>query len=62
MRINTVTKLFLISFILLLSGCVVVSTAVGVTTSVVGGVIEVVDTVTPDILDDEQDEGSKEKN
>ncbi len=61
MLINTTTRLFLISFTFLLSGCVVVSTAVGVTTSVIGGVVEVVDTVTPDILDDdEQDDGSKE--
>jgi len=39
-----------------MTGCVVVSTAVGVTTTVVGGAIEVVDVITPDIFDDESDE------
>jgi hypothetical protein len=43
-------------FINCLSGCVVVSAAVGVTTIVVGGVVEVVDTVTPDIFDGDDDE------
>jgi hypothetical protein len=52
----------IISLILLssLSGCVVLSTAVGVTTTVVGGVIDVVDLVTPDILDDDDDEDEEE--
>ncbi|MFT4790051.1 MAG: hypothetical protein ACI8R9_002823, partial [Paraglaciecola sp.] len=42
-----------------LSGCViatVASVAVGVTTTVVGGAIDVVDAVTPDIIDDEDEE------
>lgn len=42
-----------------LSGCVVASVAsaaVSVTTSVVGGAIDVVDAVTPDIIDDDDDE------
>lgn len=42
-----------------LSGCIavsVVSTAVSATTTVVGGAIDVVDAITPDIIDDE-DEG-----
>jgi hypothetical protein len=52
---NGIITLILLSCI---SGCVVVSAAVGVTTTVVGGVIDVVDTVTPDILDDE--DGSPE--
>ena len=50
---------FLFYLLLSLSGCVavsVVSTAVGATTAVVGGAIDVVDAVTPDILDDEDEE------
>ena len=55
------------SFLLLylafsLSGCIavsVVSTAVGVTTTVIGGAIDVVDTVTPDIMDDDDDEQAR---
>jgi hypothetical protein len=42
-----------------LSGCIaasVISTAVGVTTTVVGGTIDVVDTITPDIIDDDDKE------
>jgi len=34
---------------------------VGVTTSVVGGVVEIVDTVTPDILDDDDDDKEDNK-
>lgn len=33
-----------------------VSAAVGVTTTVVGGAIDVVDTITPDIMDDDEDD------
>jgi hypothetical protein len=46
-----------------LSGCIVV-TAVGVTASVVGGAIDVVDVVTPDVFDDddEDDDQQKDKN
>lgn len=46
-----------------LSGCIavsVVSTAVSVTTTVIGGAIDVVDTVTPDIMDDDDDEQAEE--
>ena len=47
-----------------LSGCIavaVVSTAVSATTTVVGGAIDVVDAVTPDIIDDEdEDDGDNE--
>ncbi len=49
------TIIFLIG-LSFLSGCTVVGVAVGVTTTVVGGAIEVVDAVTPDIIDDEDDE------
>ena len=45
-----------------LSGCIavsVVSTAVSATTTVVGGAIDVVDAITPDIIDDE-DEGDED--
>jgi len=53
-----VQGLFLLYLFVSLSGCVavtVVSAAVGVTTTVVGGAIDVVDAVTPDIIDDEDD-------
>jgi hypothetical protein len=46
-----------------LSGCIavtVVSTAVGVTTTVIGGAIDVVDAVTPDIMDDDDDDEQAE--
>ena len=46
-----------------LSGCVavaVVGTAVGVTTTVVGGAVDVVDAVTPDIISDDEDEDEDE--
>jgi uncharacterized membrane protein len=54
--------LFLLPVLFSLSGCIAVSvvsaavgvttTVVGVTTTVVGGAIDVVDIVTPDIIDD----------
>lgn len=51
-----------------LSGCIavtVVDAAVGVTTSVVGGAVDVVDAVTPDIIsdddDDNEDDGDDEE-
>lgn len=40
----------------------VVSTAVGVTATVVGGAIDVVDAVTPDILDDDEREDEADDN
>jgi hypothetical protein len=46
---------FIISLIVSLSGCVVV-TAVSATAAVVGGAIDVVDAVTPDIFDDDDDD------
>ncbi|MDO6447474.1 hypothetical protein Q4493_17005 [Colwellia sp. 1_MG-2023] len=49
-----ITFLFLI--LILQAGCTVVTATVGVASAVVGGAIEVVDTVTPDILDDDDDE------
>ncbi len=45
----------------LLSGCVVVTTAVGVTTTVVGGAIDVVDAVTPDVFDDDDEHENTDK-
>jgi hypothetical protein len=45
--------LFFSLMVLSLPSCVVVTTAVGVTTTVVGGAIDVVDAVTPDIIDDD---------
>ena len=49
---------FLLCVLFSLSGCVavtVVSAAVDVTTAVAGGAIDVVDIVTPDIIDDDED-------
>ncbi len=46
---------FIISMIGNLSGCIVV-TAVSATATVVGGAIDVVDAVTPDIFDDDDDD------
>ncbi len=55
-------SLLLLFIVFNLSGCIavaVVSTAVSATTTVVGGAIDVVDAVTPDIIDDE-DEGDED--
>jgi hypothetical protein len=52
-----VQVILLLHVIFSLSGCIaisVVSTAVDATTMVVGGAIDVVDTVTPDIIDDDE--------
>ena len=49
---------FLLFSFISLSGCIaatVLSTAVGVTTTVVGGAIDVIDVVTPDIIDDDDE-------
>lgn len=58
-------KLFALCFsCLMMSGCVavaVVDTAIGVTTTVVGGAVDVVDAVTPDIIDDDEDEEDNEE-
>ena len=59
-------SIFLLFVLFSLSGCIaatVVSAAVGVTTTIVGGAIDVIDTVTPDIFDDnEEEEGDKGDN
>lgn len=47
---------FIILILQTLIGCTVITATVGVTTAVVGGAIEVVDTVTPDIFDDDEEE------
>jgi hypothetical protein len=50
---------FLLSVLISFSGCIavsVVSAAVGITTTIVGGAIDVVDTVTPDIFDGNEEE------
>lgn len=55
--------IFLLLVFFSLSGCIaatVVSAAVGVTATVVGGAIDVVDTVTPDIFDDDDDDEQAE--
>lgn len=58
-----INNVLVTSFILLLlNGCVVVTTAVGVTTTVVGGAIEIVDIVTPDIFDDDKPEDKNNEN
>jgi hypothetical protein len=47
---------FLLFVLFSLSGCIavsVVSAAVGVTTTIIGGAVDVVDAVTPDIFDDD---------
>ena len=52
-------SIFLLFVLFSLSGCIaatVVSAAVGVTTTIVGGAIDVIDTVTPDIFDDNEEE------
>ncbi|MDG1751331.1 MAG: hypothetical protein P8I03_06685 [Thalassotalea sp.] len=50
-------KVFLVLLILILNtGCAVVTATVGVASVVVGGAIEVVDTITPDIIDDDDDD------
>lgn len=62
---KTLTR-FLITFmaIMVLSGCVVVTvveTAVDVTTAVVGGAVDVVDAITPDIISDDDDEDNDDE-
>ncbi|MCP3674683.1 MAG: hypothetical protein GY829_09500 [Gammaproteobacteria bacterium] len=49
-----------IALLINLSGCTVVSVAVGATSAVVGGAIDVVDIVTPDIIDDDDDDDEVE--
>ena len=58
MRTSIINLLSVIIFCMSLSGCVV-SAAFGIATSVVGGAIDVVDAVTPDIFDDEDDDEDK---
>ena len=55
---------FLLFVLFSLSGCIavsVVSAAVGVTTTIVGGAVDVVDAVTPDIFDDDDDDDDNDK-
>lgn len=52
-NISHLMTLFFLLIAISISGCMVVTTAVGVTTTVVGGAIDVVDAVTPDIIDDD---------
>lgn len=58
--LKKVTQIVFLFYVFVsLSGCVavsVVSAAVGVTTTVVGGAIDVVDAVTPDIIDDDEND------
>ncbi len=49
-----------IALLVNLSGCTVVSVAIGATSAVVGGAIDVVDIVTPDIIDDDDDDDEVE--
>ena len=54
---------FLLFVLFSLSGCIavsVVSAAVGVTTTIVGGAVDVVDAVTPDIFDDDDNDKQDE--
>lgn len=55
MRLKMVFIIAILPVLVSLSGCVVV-TAVSVTAAAVGGAIDVVDTVTPDIFDDEDED------
>ena len=62
---NIAQGFLLLYLVFSLSGCIAVtavSAAVEVTTTVIGGAIDVVDTVTPDIMDDEptEDDGNEE--
>ena len=55
-------SVFLVSLFVSLSGCIaasVVSATIGATTTVIGGAIDVIDAVTPDIIDG-NDEQAKE--
>jgi hypothetical protein len=55
--------IFLFYVFVSLSGCIAVSAVsavVDVTTTVVGGAIDVVDAVTPDIIDDDEDEQAED--
>jgi hypothetical protein len=56
---------FLLSVLFSFSGCIavsVVSAAVGVTTTIVGGAVDVVDAVTPDIFDDDDKQEKDDDN
>jgi hypothetical protein len=55
---------FLLFVLFSLSGCIavsVVSAAVGVTTTIIGGAVDVVDAVTPDIFDDDGKQEEEEE-
>lgn len=51
----TIKTCLIALLVILNTGCAVVTATVGVASVVVGGAIEVVDTVTPDIIDDDDD-------
>lgn len=60
---NIAQGFLLLYLVFSLSGCIAVtavSAAVEVTTTVIGGTIDVVDTVTPDIMDDDDDEPTED--
>ncbi len=57
MRLAMNTLLVMLIFILN-TGCAGVTATVGVASVVVGGAIEVVDTITPDIIDYDDDDGN----
>ncbi|MDT0604907.1 hypothetical protein [Thalassotalea castellviae] len=56
----TIIFIFIPLLLILQTGCTVVTATVGVASVVVGGAIEVVDTVTPDIIDDDEEEDEDE--
>lgn len=56
----TIIFIFIPLLLILQTGCTVVTATVGVASVVVGGAIEVVDTVTPDIIDDDDDDDDDE--
>jgi hypothetical protein len=56
----TIKIIVIFLMLMLQTGCTVVTATVGVASVVVGGAIEVVDTVTPDILDDDEDEENQQ--
>ena len=61
---NIAQGFLLLYLVFSLSGCIAVtavSAVVEVTTTVIGGAIDVVDTVTPDIMDDDDDEPTEDE-
>ena len=59
---SVIQIIFCVFALQILSGCVaiaVVDTAIDATTTVVGGAIDVVDAVTPDIISDDDDDNEE---